>query len=201
MSETISQRELRNDNAAIMRRVEGGESFVVTKNGRPVADLVPHRERRPRTVAELQHVFRGAGPEAVTARTLMSRLVVLDTSVVIDLPDVDLSGVGDARPAVSAVTVAELSFSLDVDDPVERRIRSDRVDSLLASCPVLPFDVACGRMYGTLASLVKRSGRDPRPRRLDLLIAATAVTHHVPLVTRNARDFAGLERLLDIVQA
>lgn len=42
MSETIAQRQLRNDNAEIMRRVEAGESFVITRNGRPVADLVPH---------------------------------------------------------------------------------------------------------------------------------------------------------------
>jgi prevent-host-death family protein len=38
----ISQRELRNDSGEIMRRVERGESFTVTRNGTPVADLVPH---------------------------------------------------------------------------------------------------------------------------------------------------------------
>jgi prevent-host-death family protein len=39
---TISQRDLRNDSGVIMRRVEQGESFTVTRNGTPVADLVPH---------------------------------------------------------------------------------------------------------------------------------------------------------------
>jgi len=39
---TISQRELRNDNAEIMRRIEAGETFVVTRRGIAVADLVPH---------------------------------------------------------------------------------------------------------------------------------------------------------------
>ena len=43
MSTEIRQSELRNDNAAIMRRVAEGESFVVTVNGRPVADVVPHQ--------------------------------------------------------------------------------------------------------------------------------------------------------------
>jgi prevent-host-death family protein len=38
---TISQRELRNDNAAVIRSVEGGESFLVTKRGTPVAVLRP----------------------------------------------------------------------------------------------------------------------------------------------------------------
>lgn len=54
MRTTISQRELRNDSGLIMRRVEQGESFTVTRNGTPVADLVPHdavgRSRRPRFV-------------------------------------------------------------------------------------------------------------------------------------------------------
>lgn len=46
MPETIAQRQLRNDNAEIMRRVEAGESFVITRNGRPVADLTPHGDHR-----------------------------------------------------------------------------------------------------------------------------------------------------------
>ena len=40
----ISQRELRNDNAAVIRAVEAGESFVVTKNGSPVAVVKPVSE-------------------------------------------------------------------------------------------------------------------------------------------------------------
>ena len=42
MEALITQRELRNDSGAIMRRVEQGECFTVTRNGVPVADLVPH---------------------------------------------------------------------------------------------------------------------------------------------------------------
>lgn len=37
----IAQRELRNDNAEVIRQVEAGETFVVTRNGRPVAELRP----------------------------------------------------------------------------------------------------------------------------------------------------------------
>lgn len=43
MSVEIRQSDLRNDNAAIMRRVADGESFVVTVNGRAIADVVPHQ--------------------------------------------------------------------------------------------------------------------------------------------------------------
>jgi prevent-host-death family protein len=42
VTNTIGQRELRNDSGEIMRRVEQGESFVVTRNGVPIADLSPH---------------------------------------------------------------------------------------------------------------------------------------------------------------
>jgi prevent-host-death family protein len=38
---SITQRELRNDNAEVIRAVEAGESFLVTKNGKTVAVLRP----------------------------------------------------------------------------------------------------------------------------------------------------------------
>lgn len=38
---TISQRELRNDNAAVVRGVVEGETYVITRHGVPVARLVP----------------------------------------------------------------------------------------------------------------------------------------------------------------
>ena len=47
MGTPISQRELRNDNAEVMRRLESGETFTVTRRGIPVADLVPHRPGGP----------------------------------------------------------------------------------------------------------------------------------------------------------
>lgn len=41
----ITQRELRNDSGGIMRSVERGGSFVITRNGTPVGKLVPLRRR------------------------------------------------------------------------------------------------------------------------------------------------------------
>lgn len=49
MTRTIAQRELRNDNAKVIDEVVAGESFVVTRNGVPVAELRPLRAPR-RTV-------------------------------------------------------------------------------------------------------------------------------------------------------
>jgi len=41
----ISQRELRNESGAIMRGVERGESYTITRNGTPIARVVPLRRR------------------------------------------------------------------------------------------------------------------------------------------------------------
>lgn len=47
MAREIAQRELRNENAKVMAAVAAGTSFIVTRNGEPVAELRPiRRERR-----------------------------------------------------------------------------------------------------------------------------------------------------------
>lgn len=46
MATVIAQRELRNQNAKIMDAVTAGESFVVTRYGKPVAELRPLQTAR-----------------------------------------------------------------------------------------------------------------------------------------------------------
>lgn len=46
MNRIISQRELRNDSAAVLREVQAGRTLIVTRNGTPVAELRPIRLRR-----------------------------------------------------------------------------------------------------------------------------------------------------------
>lgn len=52
MSRVITQRELRNQSAAVLREVEAGRTVVVTRNGTPVAEMRPLRPRRfvPRAI-------------------------------------------------------------------------------------------------------------------------------------------------------
>jgi predicted nucleic acid-binding protein len=125
--------------------------------------------------------------------------ILLDTSVIIDFERADLGEYATAEPSVSAVTVAELAYGLDVDDPIERQARMDRFYAVLDQLEVLPFDTAAAKIYGTMAALVRRAGRNPRPRRMDLQIAATSAAHSMPLLTRNAKDFADLDRLVQVV--
>ncbi|MGH3519148.1 MAG: type II toxin-antitoxin system VapC family toxin [Haloechinothrix sp.] len=129
----------------------------------------------------------------------LPRGVVLDTSVVIDLEKLDLSGFVDSAATVSAITVAELAYGLDTDDPVERAARTERYYATLTNFDVLPFDTAAAKLYGVLASLIRRAGRNPRPRRMGLQIAATAGSNSLPLLTRNAADFAGLTDVVDVL--
>jgi prevent-host-death family protein len=71
MATTIAQRQLRNNNAEILDRVESGESFVVTRNGVAVADVVPHAQhhgppRFPKTKDLLarRQVSSSTGPDS-----------------------------------------------------------------------------------------------------------------------------------------
>jgi prevent-host-death family protein len=58
----ITQRQLRNQSGEIMRELDRGESFLVTRNGTPVGELVPIR-RRQFVPAELAiAAFSGVGP-------------------------------------------------------------------------------------------------------------------------------------------
>lgn len=63
MAKTIAQRELRNENAKVIDEVVAGESFVVTRNGVPVAELLPIRGLR-RMVVPKSSIgnFIAAGP-------------------------------------------------------------------------------------------------------------------------------------------
>lgn len=56
----ITQRELRNNSGEIMRQLDQGESFVVTRNGVPVGELSPLRRHRFVRAEAALTAFRGA---------------------------------------------------------------------------------------------------------------------------------------------
>ena len=57
----------------------------------------------------------------------------------------------------------------------------------------MPFDIRSARAYGRIHAAVVDQGRQPWRRFADLLIAATALAEDLPLVTRNSKDFQGLD--------
>jgi antitoxin (DNA-binding transcriptional repressor) of toxin-antitoxin stability system len=60
MGREITQRELRNASGEIMRGLDRGESFVVTRNGVPVGELTPLRQRQFVAADAAVAVFAGA---------------------------------------------------------------------------------------------------------------------------------------------
>jgi predicted nucleic acid-binding protein len=121
---------------------------------------------------------------------------ILDTSVVIASDVGPLAG----ELAISAATVAELHFGVLVAaEPDVRAERLRRLTLLQRQFQALPIDDAVAASYGRLAAAVVAAGRRPRPRTMDLLIAATAHAHDARLYTRNAADLIGADELLDVV--
>ena len=123
---------------------------------------------------------------------------LVDTSVIIDLERIDPASL-PLEIAVSAVTLAELAAGPHAtQDPVERARRQDRLQRAEATFEPIPVDATVARAYGRVYAAVAAAGRMGRSRALDLLIAATAVAGGLPLYTRNADDFAGLDELLEV---
>lgn len=126
---------------------------------------------------------------------------LLDTSVVIDLGAIPAASL-PIECAISTITLAELATGPYLaSDPTERGRRQELLQRVEATFNPLTFDAAAARAYGRIASAVTAAGRTVRgPRAVDLLIAATALVHELPLVTRNAADLDGLDDLLGIVE-
>ncbi len=61
MARIIPQRELRNENAKLMDAVSAGETFIVTRNGEPVAELRPVKSVR-KTFITRDDLARLSGP-------------------------------------------------------------------------------------------------------------------------------------------
>lgn len=60
VSEVISQRELRNDSGRIMRALDEGRTFVLTRNSVPVGELRPLRRQRLVDARVVSDLFRHA---------------------------------------------------------------------------------------------------------------------------------------------
>jgi antitoxin (DNA-binding transcriptional repressor) of toxin-antitoxin stability system len=79
MAREITQRELRNDSGEIMRALDRGEAFVVTRNGVAVGELVPLRRRQFVAVDAALAAFAGAPRvDAAQFRADIDRLVDQD---------------------------------------------------------------------------------------------------------------------------
>ncbi len=79
MAREITQRELRNESGEIMRELDRGETFVVTRNGVPVGELTPLRRHRFVSADAAVAMFRGApGVDLARLRADLDRVASQD---------------------------------------------------------------------------------------------------------------------------
>jgi len=124
---------------------------------------------------------------------------VLDTCVYIDLDVLDPGGLPEV-PELTAITMAELHQGVAMaTNAATRAIRTELLGMAIVEFDPLPFDREAAARYGTLVAMTVDANRDPRPRRLDLMIAAIASARALPLYTRNANDFRHLDGTVDVV--
>ncbi len=123
---------------------------------------------------------------------------VLDTCTYIDLDLIDPTRL-PAVPELTTITIAELHQGVAMaKDPASRAARVEKLAAAVTDFDPLPFDADAAARYGTLVSLTVAARRDPRPRRMDLMIAAIASALGLPLYTRNADDFKGLGEVVAV---
>lgn len=123
---------------------------------------------------------------------------LVDTNVVILFDELDPAELPE-EIVVSSVTMAELAAGPHyATDAGERAARIERLQNAEALFDPLPFDTRAARRYGQVIAAILSAGRNPKPRRIDLLIASIASVHRLPLYTVNPKDFAGLEGLIEL---
>ena len=114
---------------------------------------------------------------------------LLDTDVAVELRDGDRAfrshlATADAIPSISAITRVELEGGVYAHAALTER-RRKAVDALLREFIVLDLTDEIAAAYGKVVEQVGFSRR----KIADRMIAATALTHGLTLVTLNGRDF------------
>lgn len=149
-----------------------------------------------------------ASEKTSTATSIRTRLLVsgptdcglIDTSVAVGFDVLDRACL-PLELAVSTITLAELSTGpLATGSRSVRLKRARGLSQIESIAEVIAFDRRCATAYARIYLASLQHGRKARGRRaMDLLIAATALAHGLPIYTLNASDLRGLERLIDVV--
>ncbi|MEB3069738.1 type II toxin-antitoxin system VapC family toxin [[Mycobacterium] vasticus] len=133
---------------------------------------------------------------------------LLDTNIMILRRWIDPQQLPETM-AISAITLAELSVGPhevrrnseqgQYDEYAERARRLDVLQRAENEFDPIPFATEAARSYGRVCAAVIGTGRKPRRRVADLMIAAVAIAEELPLFTTNPQDFHGLDGLLTVV--
>lgn len=122
--------------------------------------------------------------------------VLLDTNVLIAIERGTRLELADVEWVTSAMTIAEINVGVLSAPSATTRQRRLQTLLLASSRVVLPFDEPTASTYAELYAWATSAGW--KPSRTDCIIAATAATNAMPLLTLDARleplaGFDGLE--------
>ncbi|MGH8273208.1 MAG: type II toxin-antitoxin system VapC family toxin [Gammaproteobacteria bacterium] len=127
----------------------------------------------------------------------MSLRYLLDTNILSDLirhphgnVAQEIASKGEDSICTSIVVACELRYGAEKVDSKKLR---ERVDSILSSLEVLPFDTPADRHYGDIRQRLTRQGTPIGSN--DLLIAAQALALNLAVVTPNKREFSHMPGL------
>jgi tRNA(fMet)-specific endonuclease VapC len=126
--------------------------------------------------------------------------VLIDTSLFIAIErqgeslESLLERLGGEPVALAAITASELLHGVHRAESALRRGRRERfVESVLRAVPVLPFTLEIARLHSRLWADLQRRGDLIGAH--DLIIAATAISHEMAVLTGNRRHFGRIESL------
>lgn len=118
---------------------------------------------------------------------------LLDTSVFVARESGRALGSLPDEGRVSVITVAELRIGVLITDDASIRAQRLRTLSEVEALEPLPVDDAAARAFAEIAADSRR--RSMRPKILDALIAATAISRGIPVYTQDAdfEDMVGVQ--------
>jgi tRNA(fMet)-specific endonuclease VapC len=96
----------------------------------------------------------------------------------------------DDDVAVAAITVAELKVGVELSKGKTKQSRQSLVEEIVASVPIVDYDLQVAEAHAALLVEVRRQGR-PRGAH-DLIIAASALSSDRVIVTADQSAFRDL---------
>ena len=125
---------------------------------------------------------------------------LIDSDILIDhleaVPEITalVARLASAGIAISIISYME-AYQGILRSPDRSRAEAS-FEAFLAAAPVVPFSPAVARRCALLREELRRQGKQPRSRAMDLMIAATAIENGLTLVTRNVGDYADIPDLI-----
>ncbi len=126
---------------------------------------------------------------------------LIDTCIWVDvergcLAPMDVARYTSEEPVfISPVILAELAFGVEMAKIEQTRQKRAAALNRLRKKPFVIIDEMTGEIFGRLAAVLHRNGKNHKYRVQDLWIASQAIQNGLKLLTRNEKDFADIPGL------